>query len=184
MRKSKALAIVIAFGLGLVFLYPFAAQAKPKKGGGDHESQAGGLPALEDRLELSEAAILEIEADLGELQAQITALQGQNNFACVAADGTLGIHSASVTGSDNFATGEYEVEFSKDVHLCAPVATIGTNLTASTTIPIGFISVAGDPTLADDSVGDGADSDGILVQTANTSGTLTSLAFCLYVTCP
>src|SRR5260370_26098417 len=102
MRKSKALAIVVAFGLGLVFLYPFAAQAKAKKGGGDHESQAGGLPALEDRVELSEAAILEIENEPGELQAQITAPQGQNNFACVDAARNPKTHIARRSSSGNF----------------------------------------------------------------------------------
>ena len=180
MRNAKTLAIVVAVGLGLIFSAPFAAQAKkaPK------ESQAGGLPGLEDRVEADEALITALTDRVTILETKVTDLLGQNNFACVAADGTLGIHSASVTGSDNFATGEYEVEFSKDVHLCAPVATIGTNLTASTTIPLGLISVAGDPTLAGDADGDGADSDGIFVQTTTTSAVLTNFAFCLYVSCP
>ena len=80
MRNAKTLAIVVALGLGLIFSSPFVAQAK-KGGGGDHESQAGGLPALEDRVEFDEGliaaltvrvtaletAVAEIETDLTEL---------------------------------------------------------------------------------------------------------------------
>src|SRR5712692_2406872 len=110
MRNAKTLAIIVAVGLGLIFSAPFAAQAKAKKGG-DHESQKGGLPALEDRVEFDEGLIADLTIRVTTLETKVADLQGQNNFACVAADGTLGIHSASVTGSDNFATGEYEVEF-------------------------------------------------------------------------
>jgi len=80
MRNAKTLAIVVALGVGLIFSSPFVAQAK-KGGGGDHESQAGGLPALEDRVEFDEGliaaltvrvtaletAVAEIETDLTEL---------------------------------------------------------------------------------------------------------------------
>src|SRR5215469_8844436 len=45
------------------------------KGGGG-ESQAGGLPGLEDRVEGDEALITT-------LQGQVAALQGQNNWAVV-----------------------------------------------------------------------------------------------------
>ena len=189
MRNTKTLAIVVALGLGLIFLSPFAAHAK-KKG---HESQKGGLPALEDRVQalearvtIDEGLIAEIETDLGELQGLITALQGQNQFACVDATGAIGNHSASVT-STLLTTGEFEVDFPKDIHACAAVATIGTNSAASPTppIPMGFISVAGDPsTTTDPGDAGGADSDAIFVQTASTTGTLTSLGFCLYVSCP
>ena len=177
MRNAKTLAIVVALGLGLIFLHPFAAKAK--KGGGDHESQKGGLPALEDRVD----ALFD---SLAALTLRVTALEGQNQFACVASDGTLGNHSTGVT-STLLATGEFEVDFPKDIHLCAPVATIGTNSATSPTppVPMGFISVAGDPSTTTD-LGDagGPDSDAIFVQTANTSGTATSLGFCLYVSCP
>jgi hypothetical protein len=187
MRNTKTLAIVVALGLGLIFSSPFVAMAKSKKGGGGggKESQAGGLPGLEDRVELDEGLIAALTTRVTTLETEVADLLGQNNFACVAADGTLKNHSASVTSSDTFATGEFEVEFAKDVHLCAPVATIGTNDTSPTVkVPVGTISVAADPTFAVDSDGDAADSDGILVQTTDTTGALTSLAFCLYLSCP
>jgi hypothetical protein len=102
MRNAKTLAIV--FALGLIFWSPFVAQAKkaPK------ESQKGGLPALEDRVEADEALITALQGDVADLQ-------GQNNFACVDDTGALGNHSSSVTGSTLLATGEFEVDFSKDV---------------------------------------------------------------------
>ena len=189
MRNTKTLAIVVALGLGMIFLSPFAAHAKKKKG---HESQKGGLPALEDRVQalearvtIDEGLIAEIETDLGELQGQITALQGQNQFACVAADGTLGNHSTGVT-SIRLTTGEYEVDFgTKNIAACAPVATIGTNSATQPTaaVPMGFISVAGDPGTALDGDAE-TDSDAIFVQTADTSAAAADRAFCLYVSCP
>jgi hypothetical protein len=195
MRNAKTLAIVLAVGLGLIFSAPFAAQAKSKKGGGDHESQKGGLPALEDRVEADEVLIADLTTALAALtvrvttlETKVTALQGQNQFACVNADGTTGNHSTGVTSVLlPTLTGQYEVDFPKDIHLCAPVATLGTNSASSPTLPLptGIISVAGDPSLATDT-GDlgGADSDAIFVQTETAAGTLTNLAFCLYVSCP
>src|SRR5260370_15446900 len=78
MRNAKTLAIVVALGLGLIFSSPFVAQAKK---GAPKESQAGGLPALEGRVEFHESliaaltvrvtaletAVAEIENDLTEL---------------------------------------------------------------------------------------------------------------------
>lgn len=55
-EECEDLAIVATFGLGLIFLSPFAAQAK-KAGGGGGEPMTGGLPALEDRVELDEGLI-------------------------------------------------------------------------------------------------------------------------------
>ena len=189
MRNTKTLAIVVALGLGMIFLSPFAAHAK-KKG---HESQKGGLPALEDRVDaltarvtIDEGLIAALTARVVTLETKVADLLGQNQFACVAADGTLGNHSTGVT-STLLATGEFEVDFPKDIHACAAVATIGTNSATSPTppIPMGFISVAGDPsTTTDPADAGGADSDAIFVQTASTTGTLTSLGFCLYVSCP
>lgn len=50
--------------------------------GGGGESQRGGLPGLEDRVEQDEALI-------AALQSKVADLQGQNNWAVVAFDGTL-----------------------------------------------------------------------------------------------
>ena len=189
MRNAKTLAIVVAVGLGLIFSAPFAAQAKKGGGGGGKESQAGGLPGLEDRVELDEGLITALTDRVTILETKVAGLLGQNQFACVAADGTLGNHSTGVTSGALPVAGQFEVDFPKDIHLCAAVATIGTNSATSPTPPValGFISVAGDPSVATETVtGDtgGADSDAIYVQTANTAGVATSLGFCLYVSCP
>ena len=58
MRNAKTLAIISVLGLGMIFSFPFVARAKkpvPKSNGG--ESQAGGLPALEDRVEALEGVV-------------------------------------------------------------------------------------------------------------------------------
>jgi hypothetical protein len=58
MKNAKTVGMFVVLGLAMIFSYPFVAQAKKpliKTDGG--ESQAGGLPALEDRLEADEAII-------------------------------------------------------------------------------------------------------------------------------
>jgi hypothetical protein len=62
MGNKKALAIAATLGLGLIFSSPFAARA---------ESQAGGLPALENRVEADEALITELETDVTDLEALV-----------------------------------------------------------------------------------------------------------------
>jgi hypothetical protein len=133
-------------------------------GKGDGESQKGGLPALEDRVEADEALI--------------TALQGQNNWAVVNAAGTV-VRSSSVPGpvtvEHTAATGIYEVNFGKDVSACAYEATVGD--TASAVPAQGQISVSGDVNA--DSTGD------VYVQTFGTDGvTPADSPFHLTVTCP
>jgi len=133
------------------------AWAKHGKPSGPPESMAGGLPALEDRVD---------------------ALDGQNNWAVVAADGTL-VRSSSVPGpvtvEHTATTGIYEVNFGKDVSGCAYEATIGD--TASAVPAQGQISVSGDVNA--DSTGD------VYVQTFDKTGvTPTDSPFHLTVTCP
>jgi hypothetical protein len=155
MRNVKVLMVLLAAGLALST--PFIANAK--KGGGGGESQAGGLPALEDRVEADEALI--------------TALQGQNQFAVVNTDGTLarGTSGASSTHIGVAGTGTYEVDFgTKDVSGCAFVATLGAP-GVSTTPPVGEISVA-------------SDADGVFIQTSNSAGAPADASFHLYVSCP
>jgi hypothetical protein len=191
MRNRKTLAIIVALGLGLIFSAPFVAHAKKK-----HESQKGGLPALEDRVDklFADLAALvlrvtNLEGRVTTLEGKVTVLQGQNQFACVNADGTLGNHSTGVTSiklTTSGVAGQYEVDFgTKNISACAPVATIGTNSATQPTaaIPMGFISVAGDPGTALDSDGE-VDSDAIFVQTADTTAVAADRAFCLYVSCP
>jgi hypothetical protein len=86
MRNVKVLTVLLAAGLALSG--PLVAHAK--KGGGGGESQKGGLPALEDRVDAADALITL-------LQGKVQDLQGQNNWAVVKADGTL-IRSSSLPG--------------------------------------------------------------------------------------
>ncbi|HVC43814.1 MAG TPA: hypothetical protein VND20_03285 [Candidatus Binataceae bacterium] len=141
------------------------------KGGDEKESQAGGLPGLEDRVEADEVLI-------ATLQSEVAVLQGQNNFAVVASNGTL-ISSSSSAGPvavEHVATGQYEVTFTQDVTGCAYEATIGDTANA---VPVqGQISVSGD-TDSDPNPGD------VYVQTFDKTGlTATDMPFHLTVTCP
>ena len=156
--------IRIVGGILLAAALSSPAWAKHNKPSGPPESQKGGLPALEDRVEADEALI--------------TALQGQSNFAVIAADGTL-VRSSSVPGPVTVehaaATGIYEVNFGKDVSGCAYEATIGD--TASAVPTQGQVSVSGD--VDADSTGD------VYVQTFDKTGvTPTDSPFHLTVTCP
>jgi hypothetical protein len=164
MKSTTVLTVLMA--AGLAFSTPLIANAK-KNGG--HESQKGGLPALEDRVDANAALIAE--------------LQGRDNFAVVAADGT--VVRASSPGSANspapvivdhtVGTGIYEVDFGKDVTACAYTATIGD--TASAVPTQGQVSVSGD--VDGDSVND------VYVQTFDATGAVaTDLPYHLYVSCP
>jgi hypothetical protein len=135
------------------------------------ESQKGGLPALEDRVEADEALI-------ATLQSEVATLQGQNNWAVVKADGTVDRSKGVVAVAPvehTALSGQYEVTFTTDVSGCAYEATIGD---AGTAVPVqGQISVSGDT--------DGAQPNDVFVQTFNKTGTtLTDLPFHLYVSCP
>ena len=156
--------IRIVGGILLAAALSSPAWAKHNKPSGPPESQKGGLPALEDRVEADEALI--------------TALQGQSNFAVVAADGTLARSSSvpgPVTVEHTAATGIYEVNFNKDVSGCAYEATVGD--TASAVPAQAQISVSGDVNV--DSTGD------VYVQTFDKTGvTPTDSPFHLTVTCP
>ncbi len=132
------------------------AWAKPGKGKGggtgggsdEAESQAGGLPGLEDRVEADEALIATLQADVvtlntevaalqtavstlqsdvSALQTAVTDLQGQNNFAQgveTATTCTLGASSTSVVSATFVSLGVCEVTFNKDVSGCSAVASI------------------------------------------------------------
>jgi hypothetical protein len=106
MKKTRVLTVLLAAGLAFT---PLIAQAKNVKG---NESQKGGLPALEDRVEADEALI--------------TALQGQNNWAVVSSACTI-LSSSSSAGpvtATPVALGQCEVTFSEDVSACSATATI------------------------------------------------------------
>ena len=113
----------------------------------DPESQAGGLPALEDRVEADEALIATLQAQVSTLMTEVTTLQGevttlmgevstlqgqvatllgQNNFAQVSPACTI-LNSSSSAGpvtATPVAPGSCEVTFSKNVSTCSAVATI------------------------------------------------------------
>jgi hypothetical protein len=167
-RMKKWVSIISGLLLAAAFCSP--AMAKGKGSGKGGESQAGGLPGLEDRVEADEALI-------ATLQSEVAAIQGQNNFAVVASDGVL-VRSSSNAGAvtvDHVATGQYEVTFSENVSACAYEATIGDTGIA---VPVqGQISVSGD--VDSDNTGD------VYVQTFDTTGLVaTDMPFHLTVTCP
>jgi len=173
-----------------------AAWAKPGNGkgngggggGGGGESQAGGLPALEDRVEADEALIATLQTQVATLVSEVTALQGavstlqtevadlvgQNNFAVVGESATtctlLASHSSAGPVTATFISdGVCQVTFSKDVALCSSVASIvGT--------PSGEISVTpSTKTVTGDSV---------TVSTFIPAGTASFSGFNLTTTCP
>ena len=149
--------------------------------GGGGESQAGGLPALEDRVDADEALIATLQTQVSTLMSEVTALQGavttlqgQNNFAVVGESATtctlLASHSSAGPVTATFiSNGVGQVTFSEDVALCSSVASIvGT--------PPGEISVTpSTKTVAGDSV---------TVSTFIPAGTPSFSGFNLTTTCP
>lgn len=156
--------IKIVGGVLLAAALSSPAWAKHSHGGDPNESMAGGLPALEDRVDAQDALI--------------ATLHGQNNWAVISASGTVARFSSvpgPVTVEHTASTGIYEVNFGKDVSACAYEATIGD--TAAVAPVQGQISVSGDVN---------ADSpDDVYVQTFDKTGvTPTDSPFHLTVTCP
>ncbi len=167
------------------------------------ESQKGGLPALEDRVEKLEGQVALLNSEVAALQTAVTALQsavsalqsavsslqtavatiqtavtdlqGQNNWAVVNSSGTVVRHSgtSSITAT-KLSTGVYEVTFTKNVSGCAYVATIGD--TGHMAPSPGQITVSGDV--------DGDNPNDVQVQTFDKTGTPADAAFQLYVSCP
>ena len=185
---KRSISIIGSILLAAALTSP-AAWAKPGNGkgngggggGGGGESQAGGLPALEDRVEADEALIATLQTQvstlMGEvtaLQGAVTALQGQNNFAVVGETATTctllaSSSSAGPVTATFISNGVCQVTFSKDVAACSSVASIvGT--------PPGEISVTSSTkTVAGDSV---------TVSTFIPAGTPSFSGFNLTTTCP
>jgi hypothetical protein len=173
---------------------------KGKGGGGGGESQAGGLPALEDRVEADEALIATLqgqvatlitevatltgdvatlESEVATLETEVADLAGQNSWAVVSAAGSV---VRAKNGSDLVdpvtvehvaASGVYDVAFSSDVSGCAYTATIGDT---GTGVPSpGFVSVSGDV--------DADSKDDVTVYTFDKTGAAADASFHLYVSC-
>jgi len=143
----------------------------PKKGGGG-ESQAGGLPALEDRVEADEALIATLQSQVAKLQSDITALQSQSSSSAIVSSECRVLSSSGSAGPVSATpgtTGQCVVTFSKNVSACAFGATI-----VGTTG--GEISVA--------SVSEVVLGDSVSVSTFVPAETPANSAFDLTVTCP
>src|SRR5579863_8450475 len=122
MRNVKVLTVLLA--AGLAFSTPLIANAK--KGGGGGESQKGGLPALEDRVDALTALVAILQGDITTLEGEVATLQGQNNFAVVASDCSItsSSSSAGTPTSTDLGTGECEITFSENVSACSATATV------------------------------------------------------------
>jgi hypothetical protein len=154
-------------------------------GGGGGEPQAGGLPALEDRVEADEALISTLQTQVSTLMSEVTALQGavttlqgevttlegQNNWAVVSSACAV-VASSSSAGAVTAAAGaigECTVTFSKDVSACAAQATIVGSTGGEISVTSTTKTIVGDS---------------FLVSTFVPAGTPADSAFNLTVTCP
>lgn len=90
--------------------------------------------------------------------------------AVVNSDGTIA-RGAGATASSRIVTGQYEVDFGRDVSGCAYVSTVGS--------PTAGASARGQPTVAPRS----GNSDGVFVETQDSTGNDYSLPFHLIVFC-
>jgi len=199
MKRSISIIAVILFAAVLVppvWAHPGNGKGKGSGGGGSGgggggEPQAGGLPALEDRVEADEALIAALQSAVSTLQGEVTtlqgevaglesavttlqgqvaALQGQNNFAVVTSACVV-VSSNSSAGpvtATPISVGECEVTFSKNVSACSAQATLNDAL--------GEITILSATKAA---VGDSYD-----VFTDVPAGTPAAEAFNLTVTCP
>jgi hypothetical protein len=199
MKRSIGIIAVILFVAALVppvWAHPGNGKGKGPGGGGSGgggggEPQAGGLPALEDRVEADEALIAALQSAVSTLQGEVTTLQGevsglesavtalqgqvatlqgQNNFAVVTSACVV-VSSSSSAGpvtATPVVAGECEVTFSENVSACSAQATLNN--------AFGEISVVSTTKSA---VGDSYD-----VFTDVPAGTPAAAAFNLTVTCP
>lgn len=188
---KKSIRIVGCLLLAAALSSPaWAKNTKSGGGGGEEkESQAGGLPGLEERVEADEALITTLQGQvatlIGEvatltsevgtlttevntLTTEVNDLLGQNNFAQVTPDCALGAHSSSVVSTTDIGPGECEVTFSKDVAGCSAVATI-----------VGAFGEVAVSSTTKTNTGDSW-----TVSTDVPAGTPTDSAFNLTVTCP
>jgi hypothetical protein len=98
---------------------------------------------------------------------------GTHIWAVVNPDGTLARHGGACAGTvSSGGGGDYDVYFPKNIVNCAYVATIGSSTRSGTVAP-GEIEV----------VGAAGTTNGVFVQTFNSSGAITASGFHLVVDC-
>jgi hypothetical protein len=98
---------------------------------------------------------------------------GTHVWAVVNADGTLARHGGACAGTTSSGSGgNYDVFFPRNIVNCAYVATIGSSLRSGTVAP-GQIEV----------VGAAGTTNGVFVETSNSSGVTTASGFHLVVDC-
>jgi hypothetical protein len=160
----------------------------PTGPGDPGESQAGGLPGLEDRVEADEALIATLQTQVATLMSEVTALQGavgalqtavtdlegQNNFALVDETTTTctlaASHSSAGPVSATFVSnGVCEVTFGKDVAACSSVASLVGAAGGEIAVASATKTTAGDS---------------VVVSTFVPAGTPAAADFNLTVTCP
>lgn len=193
------------FVILLVVVLVSLALADDRSLAGNGNSQAGGLPALQRRVQKLEgqvalliSEVMSLKSDGAALKSRVDSLQnavaslqdavanlatavsdmqGQNNWAVVASSGNVVRHSGSsdVVGT-KLGTGTYDVLFTKaDVSKCAYTATIGDVGKAASATP-GFITVTGGTV--------GGIPNDVQVQTFDKTGAPADSAFHLHVSCP
>jgi len=194
---KRSITIIGSILLAAALTSPAWAHPGNGKGNGNSggESQAGGLPGLEDRVEADEALIATLQTQVATLMSEVTALQnavavlqgqvstlntevgdleGQNNFALVDETTTTctlaASHSSAGPVTATFVSnGVCEVTFSKDVSSCSSVASL--------------VGAAGGE-IAVASATKTTTGDSVVVSTFVPAGTAAASSFNLTVTCP
>lgn len=128
MKPFKPILIAMVVTLSL---FALALGAQAKKGGnsgngnGGGESQAGGLPALEDRVDGLESTLT---TDVTTLQNEINILDASTAFVSMNGNGSVNyskdVDTSNPALTGRTGTGLYQVLFTRDVSKCAAVASV------------------------------------------------------------
>jgi hypothetical protein len=97
---------------------------------------------------------------------------GTHVWAVVNSNGTLARHGGACIGTSSSGSGSYDVLFPKNIVNCAYIVTVGSSGRNGTVAP-GYATV----------VGAAGTTNGVFVQTFNSSGILTAMGFHLVVDC-
>ncbi len=139
MRTLKSIAIVMVVALSLGALGLGAQAKKGSNSGNGGQSQAGGLPALEDRVDALQSTLTTdvtnlqnqiniLDTDVTSLQKQIDALEASTAFVSMNGNGSVnyskGVDTSNPLLTGRTGTGLYQVLFTQDVSKCAAVASV------------------------------------------------------------